>query len=115
MKNCLFLSLSISSFRWKKVSGSEVSFYGKNFLRMMYYRIPYYRIICGSSPSLRPMSEPDSKGLRVLIDKHRIPCKILDKHPLQTKEPVLMDFKGIEALLGLPECRVIGQVLGPTQ
>ncbi len=24
MKNCLFLSLSISSFRWKKVSGSEV-------------------------------------------------------------------------------------------
>jgi len=61
------------------------------------------------------MSEPDSKGLRVLIDKHRIPCKILDKHPLQTKEPMLMDFKGIEALLGLPECRVIGQVLGPTQ
>ncbi len=69
----------------------------------------------GSSPSLRPVSEPDSKGLRALIDKHRIPCKILDKHPLQTKEPVLMDFKCIEALLGLPEFRVIGQVLGPTQ
>jgi len=61
------------------------------------------------------VSESDSKGLRALIDKPRIPCKILDKHPLQNKEPVLMDFKCIEALLGLPEFRVIGQVLGPTQ
>jgi hypothetical protein len=26
-----------------------------------------------------------------------------------------MDFNGIEALLGLPECRVINQIIGPRQ
>ncbi len=35
--------------------------------------------------------------------------------PSQKEEPVLMDFHCIEALLNLPEFRVIDQVLGPTQ
>src|SRR6266478_4438322 len=56
-------------------------------------------------------------GSEPLIDKHRIPRKILDeafqKNP--EEEPVLMDFACIEALLGLPEFRVIAQVLGPKQ
>ena len=33
--------------------------------------------------------------------------------PIQTEEPLLMDFHGIEALLGLPEFRVINQVIRP--
>src|SRR3989475_2365763 len=56
-------------------------------------------------------------GSEPLIDKHRIPRKTLDeafqKNP--EEEPVLMDFACIEALLGLPEFRVIAQVLGPKQ
>jgi len=35
--------------------------------------------------------------------------------PSQKEEPVLTDFQCIEALLNLPEFRVIDQVLGPTQ
>src|SRR2546427_1003306 len=33
--------------------------------------------------------------------------------PIQTEEPLLMDFHGIEALLGLPGFRVINQVIRP--
>src|SRR5712691_9357778 len=33
--------------------------------------------------------------------------------PIQTEEPLLMDFHGIEALLGLPEFCVINQVIRP--
>src|SRR6266481_2818386 len=44
-------------------------------------------IFVGSSPRLRPVSEPDSKGLRALIDKHRIPCKILEIHTARRRNP----------------------------
>jgi transposase len=57
-------------------------------------------------------------GSEPLIDKHGIPWKILaesvQKNP-EKKESVLMDFNCIEALLGLPEFRVIAQVLGPKE
>ena len=37
-------------------------------------------IYMGSSPSLRLEFELDNKGLRAVVDKRRIPRKILDKH-----------------------------------
>jgi transposase len=41
------------------------------------------------------------------------PAKFWINTPIQTEEPLLMDFHGIEALLGLPEFRVINQVIRP--
>src|SRR4051812_37547252 len=44
-----------------------------------------------------------------------MPRKILAEHERQKEEPVLMDVHGIEALLSLPACCVVGQVLAPQQ
>ena len=47
------------------------------------------------------------------LTRTRFLAKFWINTPIQTEEPLRMDFHGIEALLGLPEFRVINQVIRP--